>query len=240
MGKRRNKGSVSVEAALFLSLFLMAFLTLINFARMTRAEVVIQHALNGSAMQISQYGYLLSKTGIIDSMGSAADKADRTKNKIRQVVGTVSDLAGAVENVRQDGITQASVDQLISSIGNAEGAVGIAEGYFQNPKGILTGLAAIVSSGVLDKASQFIISRIAKEQVNEYLLQYTDDPDSYLEGMGVVGGLDGLDFKKTELVVAGGAKDLQITVTFTYKNNMFKDLDFGEKTMILNASTRLW
>lgn len=240
MGKRRKKGSVSVEAALFLSLFLMAFLTLINFARMTRAEVVIQHALNGSAMQISQYGYLLSKTGIIDSMGSAADKADRTKNKIRQVVSTVSDLAGAVENVNQNGIDPDSVDRLISSIGNAEGTVGIAEGYFQNPKGILNGLAAIVSSDLQAKARQFIISRIAKEQVKEYLLQYTDDPDGYLEGMGVFGGLDGLNFEKTELIVSGGAKDLQITVTFIYKNNMFKDLDFGKKTMILNASTRLW
>lgn len=238
--KQLQKGSVSVEAALFLSMFLMAFLTLINFARMTRAEVAVQHALNGSAMQISQYGYLLSKTGIIDSMGSAADKAAKTKADLNQVVNTISDLAGAVENVRNDGITQDSVNGLIAAAGNAEGAAGIVEGYFQNPKGLLTGIAAIVSSGAQSQASRFLISRMAKEQVKEYLLQYTEDPDGYLEGMGVVGGLSGLNFEKTKLVVAGGAKDLYITVTFRYKNNMFQDLDFGEHTMILNASTRLW
>lgn len=239
MDKRLKKGSVSVEAALFLSIFLMAFLTLINFARMTRAEVAVQHAINGSAMQISQYGYLLSKSGVIDSMGSAADKAAQTKADINQVISAVSDLAGAAGHAA-DGITPESVNDLISSMENAHGAAGIVEGYFRNPKGLLTGIAAIISSGAQTEASRFLISRIAKEQVREYLELYTDDPDGYLEGMGVVGGLEGLNFEKTKLSVEGGAKDLQITVTFTYKNNMFKDMDFGEHKMILNASTRLW
>lgn len=240
MDRQFRKGSVSVEAALFLSIFLMAFLTLINFARMTRTEVVIQHALNGSAMQISQYGYLLSKTGVIDSMGGAADKAAKTKADLNQVIGAISDLAGAAQTIHMEGITQDSVNGLIEAAENAEGAVGIAEGYFQNPKGLLTGIAAIVSSGAQSEASRFLISRIAKEQVREYLELYTDDPDGYLEGMGVAGGFEGLNFSKTKLSVAGGAKDLQITVTFKYKNNMFKDMDFGEHEMILNASTRLW
>lgn len=240
MKKQLQKGSVSVESALFLTMFLMAFLTLINFARMTRAEVIIQHALNGSAMHISQYGYLLSKSGIVDSMGSAADKAAATKADINKVVNAVSDLAGAAETVRTTGISQESIDGLIAAADEAEGAAGIVEGYFQNPKGLLTGIAAIVSSGAQTKASTFLISRIAKEQVREYLQLYTDDPDGYLEGMGVVGGLDGLNFDKTKLSVAGGSKDLFITVTFRYKNNMFGELDFGEHEMILNASTRLW
>lgn len=240
MNRQYQKGSVSVEAAIFLTMFLMAFLTLINFARMTRAEVIIQHALNGSVMQVSQYGYLLSKSGIIGSMGAAADKAAQTKADINKVVSAVTDLAGAVENVSNGGITQDSVSGLIAAADKVDGAAGIVEGYFQNPKGLLTGIAAVVSSGAQSSASRYLITRIAKEQVEEYLQQYTENPDEYLESMGVVGGLDGLDFRQTKLAVAGGAKDLNITVTFQYKNNMFGNLDFGERKMILNASTRLW
>ena len=243
MKKETEKGSLTVEAALFLVLFLAAFLTLINIARMARVQVVMQHAINSSAMQISQYGYILSKSGVIGYMGAAADTAGATKDDIGKIVNAANQLAGAVENVGSGTIDDASIQTIVdaaSGEGEVGEAVGIAKNYFKEPKGLLTGLASIVVSGMTDKANTFVISKIAEAQVEAYLEEITDDPDDYLKGIGIVDGISGLRFEKSKLTTAGNKKDLDITVYFTVKNQMFPILDFGEHEMCINASTRLW
>ena len=243
MKKEKQRGSLTVEAALFLVLFLAAFLTLLNFARTARVQVVMQHAINSSAMQISQYGYILSKTGVIGHMGAAADLAGATREDVGKIVSAANQFAGAVENVGTGTIDDATI-QMIADAALGQGemgeAAGIAENYFKEPKGLLTGLASIAVSGLTDRANTFVIGKIAKAQVESYLEEITDDPDEYLKGIGIVDGLSGLRFEQSKLTTAGNSKDLDITVRFKVKNQMFPMLDFGEHEMCINASTRLW
>ena len=49
----KDKGSLTVEALLFLIPFIMAFCTLINAARFVQAEMLIHHAVTQTAKQIS-------------------------------------------------------------------------------------------------------------------------------------------------------------------------------------------
>ena len=53
-----SRGSLTVEALLFLIPFMMAFFTLINAARFVQAEMLIHHAITQTAKQISAYGYV--------------------------------------------------------------------------------------------------------------------------------------------------------------------------------------
>lgn len=239
MGKRREKGSLTVEAAVFLVLFLAAFLTLLNFARLVRAQTVMQHAINGTAMQISQYGYLLTKTGMADAMGQCADDAKETRSNISEIASAVSDLSGAVQNLG-NGISEETVTGMITSIQDAGAAADIAEGYFRDPQGLLAGLAAVGKSELENAVCTAVFSKIAEGQLEAYLEALVEDPDAYLEEIGIVGGMNGLDFRDSKLVLEGGKKDISITVRFKVKNKMFPFLDFGEHEMCLNASTRLW
>lgn len=239
MEKKKEKGSLTVEAAVFLVLFLAAFLTLLNFARLTRAQTVMQHAINGTAMQISQYGYLLTKTGMAAAMGQCADDAKVTRSNISEITSAVSGLSGAVQNLG-NGISEETVTGLVDAIQDADAAADIARGYFNNPEGLLTGLAAVGKSDLENAVCTAVVSKMAEGQLEAYLEELVDDPDAYLEEIGIVGGMDGLDFGDSALILEGGKKDINITVRFKVKNQMFPFLDFGEHEMCLNASTRLW
>lgn len=239
MGRRVEKGSMTVEAAIFLMFFIAGYLTILNFGRLTRAEVVVQHAINGSAMQISRFGYLLTCSGIADELVDTANQAYQTKKDIEEVGSAFIELTDAMGNMASEGVTMESVNDLIQKVENAEEGINIAKSYFQNPKGLLNGLIAIGKSGVKEKITTALVSKIAESQVEAYLKQITDDPDAYLEGLGIVGGLEGLDFRDSRCI-ANGTKDISITVSFKVKNQMFSFLDFGEHKMKLNASTRIW
>ncbi len=239
MDKRLGKGSLTVEAALFLTFFLMGFLTIINFARLTRAEVVVQRAINGTAMQISQYGYLLTKTGIYDAMEGTAQEAVKQESDISQLKSAVTDLAGAIDQTSLNGVTNQTVEDLAGAVSGAQGAVDIVQSYFQNPAGLMTGLLAVAKYQAQQEVCTLLVSRIAESQVEAYLKEVADDPDAYLRELGVVGGMHGLDFQDSRLMNRG-SKDVQITVRFKVKNQMFPNFDFGEYEMMLNASTRFW
>ena len=71
----RRRGSLTVEALLFLFPFMMAFLTVINMARFVQTEMIIHHAITQTAKQISAYGYILTKTTIAQNMQGTNKKS---------------------------------------------------------------------------------------------------------------------------------------------------------------------
>ena len=239
MEKRRQKGSMTVEASLLLVIFMMGFLTIINFARLARAEVIMQHAVNGTAMQISQYGYLLTKTGVAGKLTETANDAKQIRSDINEVGSAVSSLSDAIGGVATNGVTKESVEELSNAVSGGKDAYNITKGYFQDPKGLMEGLIVLGKNVVEEKTATFLVSKIAESQIELYLKQMTDDPDAYLEGIGIVGGLDGLNFSDSRCI-AGGTKDITIKVEFRVKNQMFPWIDFGERRMRISASTRIW
>ena len=76
---RRERGSLTVEAILFLIPFMCAFLTLVNMARFVQAEVVIHHAITQTAKQISTYSYVMTKTGMTSMMQQTNAKSNKFK-----------------------------------------------------------------------------------------------------------------------------------------------------------------
>ena len=68
MKENRERASITVEAALFLPLFLMAFLTIYNLVYFARAQMLMQYAADQAVKQVAQYSYILEKTGILDSL----------------------------------------------------------------------------------------------------------------------------------------------------------------------------
>lgn len=93
---KNSRGSLTVEALLFLIPFIMAFCTIINAARFVQAEVIIHHAITQTAKQISTYSYVLTKAGITQKMQETNGKSEKFQATVDEATSSIQGLADAV------------------------------------------------------------------------------------------------------------------------------------------------
>lgn len=206
-GRDGSRGSLTVEALVFLIPFIMAFCTLINAARFVQAEMLIHHAITQTAKQVSTYGYVLTKSKISEKMHETQKKSDK-------FLVTVDEATSSIE-----GLTDA--------VGDMDA---LAEGVF-----------SLVKHGAQQAIATQIVKSVSEDNIKNALSLLSDDPDKMLEDIGVVGGLSGLDFSKSKLEFKENGKgDIKIIVTYTMKNNLFPDFDFGQHEFCQCAYTVVW
>ena len=58
MKKERQKGSITVEATLFIPIFLFAFMSIYSLVSFARAQLLIQYAADQAAREVAQYSSL--------------------------------------------------------------------------------------------------------------------------------------------------------------------------------------
>ncbi|MBS6722579.1 MAG: hypothetical protein KH268_06230 [Clostridiales bacterium] len=106
---------------------------------------------------------------------------------------------------------------------------------------LVDNMVSVFKSNVSQSAMSGAAAALSKSSVQKTLELTMDDPDSYLENIGIVDGVDGLDFSQSKwLSATEGKGEIEIVVTFTMKNNLFPMFDFGEHEYCLCASTLLW
>ena len=205
--KDNDKGSLTVEALLFLIPFIMAFCTLINAARFVQAEMLIHHAVTQTAKQLSTYSYVLTKAKI-------SERIVNTNRKSEELKVTVNEAASSVEG-------------FIDAVSDMDGLV---EGVFSAVKG-----------GIEQKAITSLVGEMTKNNIKNELMLVSDDPDEYLKNIGIEGGLSGLHFDKTEcLNDTEGKGSIKIIASYTMKNILFPDFDFGTYEFFQCAYTLIW
>jgi hypothetical protein len=205
--KDNDKGSLTVEALLFLIPFIMAFCTLINAARFVQAEMLIHHAVTQTAKQLSTYSYVLTKAKI-------SERIVNTNRKSEELKVTVNEAASSVEG-------------FIDAVSDMDGLV---EGVFSAVKG-----------GIEQKAITSLVGEMTKNNIKNELMLVSDDPDEYLKNIGIEGGLSGLHFDKTEcLNDTEGKGSIKIIASYTMKNILFPDFDFGTYEFCQCAYTLIW
>jgi hypothetical protein len=91
MGLLKNKkGSLTLEAAISLPIFMCVFLTIAFFMRVVYIQNNVQYALNGAANELSTYSYLYSVSGfqeLNDSVSGEMNKyGERASNHTKQLL----------------------------------------------------------------------------------------------------------------------------------------------------------
>lgn len=202
-----NRGSLTVEALLFLIPFIMAFCTLINAARFVQAEMLIHHAVTQTAKQISTYSYVLTRSEI-------SKKMQETHGKSEKFLTTVDNAASSMEG-------------FADAVGDIDSLV---EGVFSLAKS--KGEQAVMT---------WVVGELAENNIRNELSLMSDDPGEFLENIGIVGGLSGLDFSQSKWISnSEGKGDVKIVVTYTMKNTLFPDFDFGQYEFRQCAYTLIW
>lgn len=202
-----NKGSLTVEALLFLIPFMIAFFTLINAARFVQAEMLIHHAVTQTAKQISAYSYVLTKTKISDRIISTNKKSADFQVMVEKSTKSLKDFANAMSDM----------DGLVEDV----------FGFVKNQ-----GEQWLITEGV---------GMLTKNNIKNEISLVSDDPNEYLENIGIEGGLAGLHFDNTRcLDNTEGKGNVKIVVTYTMKNVLFPDFDIGQYEFRQCAYTLIW
>lgn len=236
-GEKCEKGSLTVEAILFLIPFMCAFLTLINAARFVQSEMLVHHAITQTAKQISAYSYILTKTNITTHMQSTNKKSEKFISDTTEAVNSVTEFMGALGSLGEGNLVS-DVDNVINTAKTANDTV---TAYLSNPKEIMYGALAVVKSKGEGAVMTWAVSAISRGYLNKTILKVSDDPDGYLKDIGVVGGMEGLDFSKSKWISnSEGKGNIDIVVTYKLKNLLFPNFDFGEYEFCQCASTLVW
>lgn len=236
--KDKCRGSLTVETLLFLIPFMMAFLTIINAARFVQTEMLIHHAITQTAKQISAYGYVLTKTEITKDMQSTNGKSSKFKSDVNKTVTAVTQFSDSMSDFGSTGNT---IDELTNIYNSGNAAYTQLSDFFSDPDAIASGVMAMVKSDVRGAAMTYVAGELSRASIKNALGKITDDTNEYLTNLGVVDGLDGLDFSQSKWVSnSSGKGDVKIVVTYTMKNLLFPDFDFGQYEFRQCASTLMW
>ena len=114
------------------------------------------------------------------------------------------------------------------------------EEYFSDPKAILKGLGALAKDGIFSAAKSCIIAApISKAMVRKQINLYGKDSNNrdVLERLGVVGGINGLNFMGSTLFNDGETITVRVSYTMKVTYHWFDNLEFH---FTQTASTRAW
>ena len=199
MQKLRDEGgAIIVEAALSLTIFIFALITIYSVFHICMAQSRISQALNESAKEISQYAYLYELTDLHKQQANLAKYGGHAETEIASNLTQVETFFDKLRGIARVG------EDFLSSPENAESFL-----YYALNKGINWG-------------SGEMIGQIAKIMMKKHL---GADPDKFLKGLWVKEGLDGLHFSKTRFFSDGTQKNVWINVQYQVEVVKLLNLD---------------
>lgn len=214
-----------MEAAIFLSMFLMAYLAFMDLVQVGKAQMILQYTLNETAKELSQSSYLLTKTGIVGQSIQTGQKSQEFKGKTEELLNSVIDLGNT-----------------ISGGGNVIQSANVAyeniENYFSNSDDIVQGLIAVVKNQGGSLAKEFAISQVCRGSLKKQLSYLTSqDADAYLRKLGIEDGLASISFQGTKWFDTSRELDIVMTYKIHYD---FGILGQQEKIFKVRAKTAIW
>ncbi|MDO5346503.1 MAG: pilus assembly protein [Lachnospiraceae bacterium] len=261
MKRRGEKGSLTVEAAIVLVIFIFGYAAIVSITSFIRAQMIIQYSITQAAKEISAYCYLVSKTGVMKDSGDRHNEAGEFKKTTDNTIDTVAKLYEAIGQGTKN-ITDtvekipenSNIESALSSLSDAadvtqeeyNNIVGAAntvfeEGkeYFSDPKAILKGIMSVGKDEAFSLAKSYAIAApISKLMVKSQIGLYGESGGKdILAKLGVVNGAEGLDFTGSQLFNDG--KTITVQASYTMKVS-YPGFDQKEFHFTQCASTEAW
>ena len=233
MKNERQKGSITVEATLFIPIFLFAFMSIYSLVSFARAQLLIQYAADQAAREVAQYSYILEKTGILDAyqgMGQEAADFDSSLKDIQENLSLINEAAQKLAS------GQGTVDDAVG-MGNAgKDVYDNIDGYVSNPREFINGVLSSVKSQSWEALASYMVGTVGKSCVLQQLTvaSGTTDTEAYLKSLGV----SNLRYDNSSWC-KGGSSEVKIVVDYDIKSS-FPFFDLPSRHYRVCASTRVW
>jgi len=190
--KKREKGSVIVEASISLTAFMFAIVTVLAVVNILTAQVKIGCAINSAAKEISQYSYLYSLTGFNKTQNELYQQGKADTAVTTEIVDNISALYNQVEglgnqlNDNAAAIKDSVADNTAAGIWNT-----INEELEESGEAITKTGTNIGNTGT---------------KLQEDLKEVMNDPKGLLFGFAKLATSKGFDVVKSKLIAAPLAK----------------------------------
>jgi len=216
--KRKNsiKGSLTVEAAVCLPIF-MAFILLIGcIARVYYIHEVVQDALSDAVNEVASTAYIFQITGVADTRneikGVLQEKAEivhSQKDDFLNLIDMTKEVGGDVQ-----GLDLESLKMDLSS-GKESGMAlsGSLKESIQDPRSYAKSLAAAGIDFAAQSGEELIMGLYIKALMEKHLETKWQTADERLKGVHIENGYGGLDFVGSTYF--RGNEDLNVYVHYT-------------------------
>lgn len=230
--KRREQGSITLEASVFLVLFIVFYMAMMGLIQIARAQVILQYAANETAREISQYSYVLTKTGIVDKRVSTSSQA-------AAFTANASQLMNDIERVGSVLSTGEGLGELPETV---EQAGHHAESLFGDTDALMNNIFSLIKTKGADLLSDIVIEELVKGVMKEQIENMSSkSADEYLKDLGIDGGMSGMDFSGSRWANAsdGGLPELEVSVVYTIDFHL-GIIELKPRTFKVCAKTALW
>lgn len=243
MSSKSERGSFTIEAILSLSIFMFAFVTIVSLATIAKVESTTQYAIDQVAKEISQYYYIAERVGIANTKSEGVKEIDDAVQAILDFTDkstttasnysstTAADLDGVLSTFSGVGNDVNEVTAAAEKLYNSFGPI------LEDPKGVVSSLATMMVTTIgKEIVTKIIAQPLCKALVPKYITS-NGDADETLEKMGIVNGLDGLDFRMSSFL--SDQRSINVVVVYQIKVNGFGIFD---DTLVIKqtASTAAW
>lgn len=233
MKVNKQRGSITVEATLFLPLFFLAFISIYNLVYFARAQLIVQYAADQAAKEVAQYSYILEKTGILDSLDGLNTKASDFETEIDALREQLDTIQEAGENA----LSGENIEENMAQAGAAGQKVyDQIEGYVQDPSSFISGVLNVLKRDSINGLSSYMVNTVAKSCVMKQMSIAGGgiDPVVYEEKLGI----SDMTMSKT-VWCRNKTRDIKIVVDF-YMNNRVPFFEMAPRHYRVCASTRVW
>ena len=237
----RERGAATIEAIISFMGFLFVIFTIFSIINVCRVQMLVSNAVDTATKELTQYSYFYKMSGLQKFSSELSATAETGKTNLNEVIGTVDQLytsvGTAVDTTVEHGtsITDAiesgdvnldevqnallsvknditNVESAINSVSNAFGDV------MDNPILYMKSLVAVAGNEGLDLLKSHIIAApLAELFVSKHFGANKKEADEKLESLGVIDGLDGMNFKMSTLFASDSPEDVHIVVYYKIK-----------------------
>lgn len=241
MNEKRQEGTITVEATLILTMFIMAYMCMMSLVQIVRTQAILQYAADQAAMDISRSTYLLTKAGITEQLYATSSAGQAFEEETTEMVQSVTDFFSSVQGVKgADAVNVAAMAQKVAD--DYHTAQTNLENYFGNTDELWQGVTNWGKMKVEGAIENAAVGSFVKARVKKQIEALTKkDADTYLKHLGIKNGMKGLDFSKTEWMQANsmGRPGIKIVISYEMHFDWFyfviKDLRYK-----VCANTAVW
>ncbi len=254
---QRKEGSLTVEAALALPVFICVIMSIASFIKVVYVHELMQHTICETANQLSTYSYIYSASGIKEIHDQTVDGLDTHKEKLREQAAVLVDCADAVRAFpdevgeavgrTEETIRDRSIGQAVEELGRPvnelaekfEKTRDVVKEITSDPKGELRSLICVFArAGLEDLKAELLLKPLSKALIVKHLGgKNVEDANRRLLGLNVVDGLDGLDLNESRLFE--DKENIELVVRYRIKTNLPINL-LPELQVVQRASVRAW
>ena len=221
-GKRR--GSLTVEATLILPFVLISWLTIINLLNIYYMQTCIQQALNNTAQRLSEYCYLLYKTGYLEQASDILNMDAGTTTNSSQLKTSVKSMSEHAKKIGEE-LQQFSISSVPTIIDEAKGFTSSAKDAYNT-----------VSNITVDQIKDYFLSELSNAGTGILVGAFVN---SYIKDLKVdTRNIDKLDYSKSKFLY-GDDQQFTIVVTYTYHNPLSIKY-FSDIPMMQMVTMRPW